>query len=387
MVFDVLYDPWPTPLAAAAAERAGRTVRQRPRPAGAPGGAPGGADDRPPGAPLERDARGRPPGARGARPSAGHRSARSRVDGRQPGRGCGWPRRGCWPPWWAASGAVLPRVIARLPEPEPDPLEPAGRRGATSPARSTSPRSCTPTWPPSRAWAGSCAVACAVLAGADRRPDRLVAGAAVPGLPRAGRGRPRARGLAHALPADPADRAVVRRGRRARPARPPLLTQDWLALRSSAIGWVGCFGGVLRAAGSSSPRGHGLRRRPAAGLLGMALGLARDGPAGARACSPASCSSPSAAIVLARAGLPPPAHPVRAVPARGRLPRRVFPSAADRLRLRSRGDLARSSVVDSLEVPTGRVKDLRTCCVGSLRASPTARPWSPSSRVCPPMSR
>ena len=45
LVFDVVYEPWPTPLAAAAA--AGRPDRaQRPRPAGRAGGQPGGGDDR-----------------------------------------------------------------------------------------------------------------------------------------------------------------------------------------------------------------------------------------------------------------------------------------------------------------------------------------------------
>ena len=52
VVFDVLYDPWPTPLAVAA--RAGRrTVVVRPRPAGAPGGAQVGLMTGRPGAPLE----------------------------------------------------------------------------------------------------------------------------------------------------------------------------------------------------------------------------------------------------------------------------------------------------------------------------------------------
>ena len=44
-VFEVVYDPWPTPLARAALD-SGRAAGQRARPAGPPGRAAGGADDR-----------------------------------------------------------------------------------------------------------------------------------------------------------------------------------------------------------------------------------------------------------------------------------------------------------------------------------------------------
>ena len=59
VVFEVLYEPWPTPLARAATDGRPRAGRG-PRPAGAPGGAPGRADDRTPG-PAGGDA-GRGPG-------------------------------------------------------------------------------------------------------------------------------------------------------------------------------------------------------------------------------------------------------------------------------------------------------------------------------------
>ncbi|CAA9377381.1 MAG: hypothetical protein AVDCRST_MAG47-1867, partial [uncultured Nocardioidaceae bacterium] len=55
--------------------------------------------------------------------------------------------------------------------------------------------------------------------GRRRSPDRLVVGAAVPHVPRAGRCRARGRRLADPAPSDPGDRSVVRRGHGARPAR------------------------------------------------------------------------------------------------------------------------------------------------------------------------
>ena len=95
-LFDVLYDPWPTALAARwSAQR--RRRRQRPRPAGAPGGAPGRADDGRRAGPAGRDARGgqralaraltRPRSS--ARPSAGlgpmPPAGRGRIEGGGPG--------------------------------------------------------------------------------------------------------------------------------------------------------------------------------------------------------------------------------------------------------------------------------------------------------------
>ena len=58
LVFDVVYEPWPTPLARAA-ERAGPDGRERARPARRPGGQPGGGHDRTLRRPRRRDAPGR----------------------------------------------------------------------------------------------------------------------------------------------------------------------------------------------------------------------------------------------------------------------------------------------------------------------------------------
>ncbi len=72
VVFEVLYDPWPTPLARAATGRRA-PAGERARPAGPPGGAPGRADDRPP-----RSAR----GDAGRGPGRPRRTVRRDVTGR-----------------------------------------------------------------------------------------------------------------------------------------------------------------------------------------------------------------------------------------------------------------------------------------------------------------
>ena len=169
--------------------------------------------------------------------------------------------------WGAASGAVLPRVIARLPEPEPDPLEPAADEADFArPVDEPKELYVDLARLPGLAW--KLAVVRAVLAGVDRRPDRLVAGPAVP---------------AYLVPVGVA-LALVDWRTRYLPTRliaPSYVVVGVLVLLASAahpglalaagvgdrVG--GLLRGVLRAV-VRQPAGDGLRRRPA-------RGAARDG--------------------------------------------------------------------------------------------------------------
>ena len=102
LVFDVVYEPWPTPLARAA-QRSGHDGPQRARPAGRPGGQPGGGDDRTLRRPGRRDAPGR-----GGRPGVEAR----RVTDLYPATAAVTAVLGL------VSGPLVPWLIGRLPEPE-----------------------------------------------------------------------------------------------------------------------------------------------------------------------------------------------------------------------------------------------------------------------------
>jgi hypothetical protein len=100
LVFDVVYDPWPTPLAAAA-ERSGRTVLSGARPARRAGPQPGGRHDRP------------------ARRAAGA-MRRAAEESWPRGRAVTdlYPVTAVRPACWGWSRGLVPRLIASVPEPD-----------------------------------------------------------------------------------------------------------------------------------------------------------------------------------------------------------------------------------------------------------------------------
>ena len=171
--------------------------------------------------------------------------------------------------WGAASGAVLPRVIARLPEPDPDPLEPAADEADfVRPVDAPKELYVDLARLPGLAW--KLAVVCAVLAG--------VTGARIGWSPAL-------LFLAYLVPVGVA-LALVDWRTRYLPTRliapsyvvvgvlvllASVLTQDWLSLRSSAIGWVGCFA-VFFVLWFISPGSLAYGDVRLAGLLGLAVG-------------------------------------------------------------------------------------------------------------------
>ena len=108
VVFDVVYDPWPTPLAAAPS-RDRTDARRRPRPAALAGGGPGACDDRA----LRRTGRG------DARRGRGGTRRTPPVTRRRP-LGCRPWTRPCWPSssrpcWPELGGFFVPALIGRIP--------------------------------------------------------------------------------------------------------------------------------------------------------------------------------------------------------------------------------------------------------------------------------
>ena len=175
-VFEVVYDPWPTPLAQAALD-SGRHLVSRGRPARPPGGAAGAGDD--------RSRRSRRPAARGGARRAGAPVCGERRIGAVRLLTCGaWTPRTCSQPSSAALrarrwGWFVPTLIARVPEPEPDEDEPAaepvdvGGPASSSPASCLPrlPRSSTPTSRPAAGWpCGASWPAAVAGVGASARP-------------------------------------------------------------------------------------------------------------------------------------------------------------------------------------------------------------------------
>jgi leader peptidase (prepilin peptidase)/N-methyltransferase len=171
--------------------------------------------------------------------------------------------------WGAASGAVLPRIIARLPEPEPDPLEPADDEADFArPVDDPKEPYVDLARLPGLAW--KLAVVSAVLAGlAGARigwsPALLFLGYLVPVGVALALVDWRTRYLPTRLiaPSYVVVGVLVLLG--------SVLTQDWLSLRSSAIGWVGCFA-VFFVMWFISPGSMAYGDVRLAGLLGLAVG-------------------------------------------------------------------------------------------------------------------
>ena len=236
LVFDVVYEPWPTPLAAAA-ERSGRTVLSGldllvAQAVNQVVAMTGRFD-----VPVGRDAPGRRGGAgvevgRSDRPLPGHRRGRPASSAWSRGRWCRW-------------------LIGRLPEPEPE-AEPEPE-DAEAAEPETEPEE------PKELYADIAALpGLALEGGAGRRRvgaaaiglalgwswSLLVRAAAGAGLGGAGGHR-----LADPAAAHPADRAGVRRDRRDGPARLGSRTArghatTWCGPRSA---WLVAGGVVLRA--------------------------------------------------------------------------------------------------------------------------------------------
>ena len=111
LVFEVVYSPWPTPLTANRAVRPHRPDRARP--ARGPGGEPGRGDD--------RAARRAGPARCAARPRRSWGRPGADVTDLYPVTAVVTGLAG------VAAGGLVPRLIAWLPEPEPDEPDPAER--------------------------------------------------------------------------------------------------------------------------------------------------------------------------------------------------------------------------------------------------------------------
>ena len=368
VVFEVLYDPWPTPLAASAARsrRAGVLV--------------GGLDLLVHQAALQFELftgvdrrRWRRCGPRGrARPSrrVGPRGEPRRSTARSPR-----------PPCCCGAGAACscPRLIGADPGAAP-------RTRLTTPSdapRRREPKELYAAIAAARGWPWRAALRPGVAGALVGCVARLGLAAAVPAAAGAGRGR--AGASSTGAPGCCPTRVIaptVRRGRRARAGRAPRSTRDADDLVAGRVGLAG-------------------RRRRCSWLLwlvhprGMGFGDVRlSGVARHRARLPRLGRAASSGVY---AGLP--ARRRRAA-ACWRWPRIVDAAQGVSRSARScwsarwsaslvgRASCRADLVAGRRRAPTGRgMKDCAACCVGSPRASPTARPWSRSSRGCPPTSR
>ena len=114
------------------------------------------------------------------------------------------------------------------------------------------------------------------------------------------------------------------------------LTGDWAALQTSVVGWLASFA-VFWLLWFMVPRGMAYGDVRLAGLLGMALGWLGVGTTGARAVHGVPARWHRRAGAQQDADLPPPPLPVRPVPgARGVARRGVHPSARGGVRLGGR---------------------------------------------------